>query len=274
MERRIKQLKSDIYRLIAIEDAFGLKPRRPFTFNTRFKFLTNDEKLKSFNAWLANQVKKGMLQVEAEGKPWTAKYIDSAYKKGRIDAFLKAHKKDYSKPEQWLAGQRDQFLRQAFSQPETVSKLRLLYTRDYQQLKGITADIDSKLSRILATGIVNGTAPARLASQISKEIDGINKKRARLIAHVEVMHAHAEGTLDSYEELGVEGLRILAEWSTAGDKRVCPRCNDLSGKIFTIKRARGLLPLHPLCRCVWLSVVGSRRKPSKLGKRQKKALAA
>jgi SPP1 gp7 family putative phage head morphogenesis protein len=66
------------------------------------------------------------------------------------------------------------------------------------------------------------------------------------------IHAHAEGQLDSFEDLGVRELGITAEWSTAGDERVCPRCSALEGHIYTVEEARGMIPQHPGCRCSWI----------------------
>lgn len=242
-------------------------PRHPFVrnlaLNTRFKFETSDEKLKSFNRWFANQVKKGILQVDHTGKPWTSKYVDSAYKKGRTRAYIQA--KDVSRTHQ-------SFLNVAFNSPEVVSKLRLLGTRNFEQLKGITADMSSQLNRILASGIAAGRAPREIAREISKSVDGINKRRAQVLARTELIMAHAEGQLDSYQEMGIEGIKVLAEFLTAGDKRVCPKCNALSGKVFTIAQARGLIPVHPSCRCAWSPVTN--RRPSKLSKAQQQIVSS
>lgn len=240
------------------------------TLNTRFKFLTDDKKLEAFNRWFEQQVKQGLLEVDHQGKPWTSRYVDSAWRKGRMRAYFDAHKEDLSKPADWLAGSREQFLRSAFDAPETVSKLRLLGTRNFELLKGITADMSAKLNRVLASGIAAGRAPRDIAREIVKEVDGIGKKRASLIAQTEIIHSHAEGQLDAFEDLGVEELEITAEWGTAGDTRVCPRCNALGGMRFTVKSARGLIPLHPRCRCSWRPVTG--KSPSKLSKAQMKAL--
>jgi len=38
-------------------------------------------------------------------------------------------------------------------------------------------------------------------------------------------------------------------WVTAGDDWVCEQCAALEDQIFTLETARGMLPLHPNCRC-------------------------
>jgi len=51
----------------------------------------------------------------------------------------------------------------------------------------------------------------------------------------------------------VEGVRIQAEFVTVGDDRVCPDCLDLaSGGPYTLEEIEGMIPAHPMCRCIAL----------------------
>jgi SPP1 gp7 family putative phage head morphogenesis protein len=50
------------------------------------------------------------------------------------------------------------------------------------------------------------------------------------------------------------GIKLLAEWSTAGDDYVCDECAALQGKIFKLDEIEGRIPLHINCRCVALPV--------------------
>jgi hypothetical protein len=44
-----------------------------------------------------------------------------------------------------------------------------------------------------------------------------------------------------------------AEWSTADDDAVCDDCQDAADESpYTIDEARGMIPLHPNCRCAWI----------------------
>jgi SPP1 gp7 family putative phage head morphogenesis protein len=79
--------------------------------------------------------------------------------------------------------------------------------------------------------------------------------RGTLMARTEIVRAHAESTLNRFEEFGLRNVVNMAEWQTAGDHRVCPLCAQLQGRTFTIQEARGMLPLHPNCRCTWLPVL-------------------
>jgi SPP1 gp7 family putative phage head morphogenesis protein len=125
----------------------------------------------------------------------------------------------------------------------------------YSELEGITAAMDQKISRILAHGVAEGWGPREIARDISEEIAAISRNRAEVLARTEVISAHAEASLNAYEEAGIEGVEVEAEWSTAGDDRVCPECEEMEGKTFDLDEAKGMIPLHPQCRCAWIPKV-------------------
>lgn len=220
-----------------------------------WRFLANDKKIEAFNKWLGKQTQEKLLSTDGiTGKPWTGKYVESAYKKGMVRAYVDSKGKTLSKKAEFFKGTKAQFLQTAFNQPEMLAKVRLLATRSFEELRGISNEAATKLNRILANGLVQGKNPREIAKDMAKEIEGLSKARALRIARTEIIHAHAEGQLDSFQELGVEGVGAYAEWSTAGDEKVCPQCAELEGVILTIDEARGLIPRHPNCRCAWLPV--------------------
>ena len=208
MKRRFGALKKDIQKLIVEEDAFNLNPKKPLVIMQakEWAFQTSEQKIKSFNKWFQHRVDEKVLTVDHAGKPWTAKYVDSAYKKGSIRAYTDTHKKSLMKSQDFYEGSKDQFLKSAFMQPERMSKLRLLGTRVFEQLKGVTAEMGSKMNVLLAEGMAHGKGPADIARQMANNITGLTNKRAKVIARTEVIYAHAEGQLDSFEDLGVEEL--------------------------------------------------------------------
>jgi len=141
-----------------------------------------------------------------------------------------------------------------------MSKVRLLGTRSWQGLKGITDAMGLDLNRILAEGMVDGRGAVQIAKDMMKQV-GFSRSRAMTFARTEIINAHAEGQLDAFGKLGIEELGVMAEWSTAGDDRVCERCFGMEGQTFDIKEARGLIPLHPNCRCSWIPSDPRKSKP-------------
>lgn len=257
LNRRLKRIVFAIRTLLVEEDALGLKLSQPLVLQAyqQFAFTTDANKLRAFQKWLKTQVDAGILVVSGAGvlgQPWTYEYVDSAYRRGMMRAFMDTNKASLAKTPDWYRGTREQFVRTAFAQPLTMSKLELLSTRTFEQLQGITATMSQQLGRVLSMGLVSGWGPLKIAREMQKTVAGISRTRARMLARTEIMHAHAEGQLDSFQLLGVEKLGIIAEWSTAGDDLVCSKCYAMEGQTYTVDEARGLIPLHPNCRCVWI----------------------
>jgi len=255
-------------KLLISDDAFGLVTRKPLVFNVQdYKFLTDANKVKAYQKWLQQQIDANILSVDTvSGKPRNATYVESAYRKGLTRAYIDVHKEDLAADKMFYAGGKAQFLTDAFAAPEVLSKIELIYTRAFNDMKGITDTMSTQLSRALANGLVNGDGPVAISREMRKTVIGITKQRALLIARTEVISAHAEGQLDAFERMGVEELGLMAEVGTAGDERVCDECQGVAdGGPYTVKEARGMIPLHPRCRCSWEPYLREvRRKRRKL----------
>jgi SPP1 gp7 family putative phage head morphogenesis protein len=247
--------------LLVEEDAFGLKPisHDPFTptTNTRWRFETNPQKLKLFQDWLKKTFGKH-LKNQAIDKLWEA-YILEGFRKGAGRAFDDTKQEEGKKPDSVLPspqldfynGTKMEFLRSAFGQPETIEKVKLLASRTYDGMEGVTSAMATKMSRLLTDGLVQGMNPRTIANLLSSEIN-IGKARAETIARTELIRAHAEGQLLAFQKLGVEEVGAAVEWSTAGDERVCHLCKPLEGVVLKTSEAAGMIPRHPNCRCAWI----------------------
>lgn len=282
IKRRMVMIRRAIVKLVVELDVFGLIPVNVFAFNVHFpqrqawRFQTDTQKLGSFRTWLASSLDEELLTVTAVGEPWTATYINSAYRQGTVRAFNDARGAAGLEQAGFIEGTKSEFLRSAFAQPERLEKVRLLSTRAFEEMRGISTSMSQQLNRDLAAGLVSGQNPRQLARTMSQSINGLARRRAAVIARTEIIHAHSEGQLDSFEDLGIDEIGILAEWSTAGDDRVCPQCAALEGELLTVKEARGLIPRHPNCRCAWIpaSVVDRRKRRANLVKAANKSLRA
>lgn len=255
---RFDRLAATVVSLVGADDAFGLAPssRQIIVQNVanQFVFLSNSKKINAFREWLSQQVADGVLETDSAGRPWTSEFVYSAYKKGIVDAYIQSHKKDILRSvDAYLVGAnkgREQFLRETFAAPATVRGLELMYIRDFTQLKGITAAVDAKLSDVLAGALANGTGPVKTAREMRKQIDSIGRYRSELLAHTETIRYFASGALDSFERLGIGELELDIELANTG-VNVCPICQKLAGTVYTIETARGVIPLHPICKCRW-----------------------
>lgn len=74
-----------------------------------------------------------------------------------------------------------------------------------------------------------------------------HRERTEMIARTESSRANAEGALNVYEAEGV-----TTEWIAVAGNEFDPEfCQDNDGKVFTIAEARGMIPVHPNCECIW-----------------------
>jgi SPP1 gp7 family putative phage head morphogenesis protein len=252
--KRFRMIKGFINESIVTNDIFELKKLRTqqALSSEEFIFLTDPQRIQEFMEWLQREVYDGVYELYIDninasnqqvisGQWWPDAYIREAYEKGI------SHSVSYLST--LLADDSFEFLRNS---PVHVREAQMLYTRVYEELKGITSAMSQQIARILSDGIIAGENPNRLARAINKAIDDIGIRRARLLARTEIIRAHAEGTLNNFELARLENVELQAEFLTAGDDRVCPICSALSGKIYSIKEARGIIPVHPNCRCTWL----------------------
>lgn len=262
IRRRFRKIVKELNLFLVVNDALGLKAKRlGITFLAQpgprqFEFHTDAGKLTEFNRWFQEMIEAEMVILDpmaVPGKPWTSEYIESSYKMGLLNAYLESHREGLLEEgeKEFL---KEEFMRRAFNAPEATSKILLLATRVFEELKGITASMGAEMNRILSEGMLNGTGITTIAREMADRLE-IPLKRALRIARTEVIHAHAEGQLDAFEKLGFDNVGVKAEWSTAGDDRVCPQCSPMEGRIFSIEEAHGMIPLHPNCRCAWIPSV-------------------
>lgn len=266
MTRRFKKVSRAIQKLVVEEDVFGLITSQPMVFaqtQQAWRFRSNANKVRAYRKWLQQQIDANILSPVdgVSGKPWLAPYVESSYKKGALRAYTDTHAQALAKSVDFYEGGKEEFLRSAFGAPEALGKIELLYTRAFDELKGVTDAMSQQMSRILAGGLAQGKGPKAIARDLRKNVSNITKTRANVIARTEIIRAHAEGQLDSFERLGVKELGLMAEWSTAGDDRVCEECAGLgAGGPYTVKEARDMLPAHPNCRCAWIPYLKKRRR--------------
>ncbi len=282
--RRFVELIKVIKQTIVDEDYFELKPLQvsaePLNpLEKGFLFSTDPEKIKAFNKWLQEQIEKGLLEVghfsqigESVYKGWTDKYIVEAYKRGIARARLEMIKAGFNVPTIEQTGG----IGFSLQVPIHIETLGLLYIRVFEELKGITAQMSQLISRVLAQGIAAGINPIRLAKQLVAVIDGAGigtlgltdtlgrfipaKRRAEILARTEIIRAHHLATINEYRNWGVAGVKVKAEFTTAGDDRVCVICAGLEGTQYTLDDAIAVIPVHPQCRCIMLPVIIKTKK--------------
>lgn len=254
---RFDRLRADLRRTVEAQDALGLRAMPLATFQPAggraFAFPTSEAKAEAFMAWLRGEVDAGILEVRSrrDGEimahgHWQDVYVSRSYQKGISDARAYLRRSGVSLDE--AAAEI------GLRAPIHADRVRLLFTRVFEELKQITEAMAGAISRTLSDALIEGVNPREAARRLAAQVDGIGRRRAVALARTEIIRAHAQGTLQEYRQLGVEEVvaRVEAEILTAGDTRVCSRCLALEGRRFALQEAQNMLPIHPLCRCAWL----------------------
>lgn len=268
---QLGKLNAAIRTSIVDQDIFGLKqnatPKDPTPADV-FQFTRDSTQADQFMDWLERQEKEGLLRIiERNDNP----FIRSSYERGL----------DHAERELRTAGMQtgDVPVQEIFNRPVHQDAVQLLYTRNLQELQGITEAMNQQITRELADGFQKGLNPRDVARNITDRVNKVGKHRATVMARTEIINAHSEATLNRYERMGVENVTVRAELSTAGDNRVCPICASLEGKTYSLQEARSSSfdfdpsevdmdttpsmsgsyrmrpPLHPQCRCALVPVV-------------------
>ena len=288
MNKRFIKLRGLIRKAIVEQDCFGLGPDNySASVHKAFAFERSADKVAGFMGWIDEQVKAEILELapnygtrlgQSVDKAWTNMYVQSAYQKGIERGRAELIAAGYDAPPIATSGG----ISAAFNGPQHLDRAGLIYTRAYTQLKNITDAMSNQISTVLSQGLMDGKSQANIARLLTKTISGKGgtldlvdslgrfipaQRRASILARTEVIRAHHVATIQEYENWGAAGVAVQAELRTAGDSHVCEQCASLNGQVYTLEKARSLIPVHPQCRCICLPVqagqsVAKKYKPS------------
>lgn len=111
----------------------------------------------------------------------------------------------------------------------------------------------TQVEAVVRQGVAQGVGVRGLAQQLEK-IQGIDARRAKLIATDQIGKANAALTQHRQQDLGIETY----EWSSSNDSRVRPTHAEAEGKIFRWDKPPASTGGHPgqsvRCRCSGLPV--------------------
>lgn len=262
--RRFKRVMRLVQESVVANDCFGLKDEAPRLFVAQaaspgqFAFSRSSAKVDGFMDWLNIQEEQNILEIirrpgsiRGIEEAWTDTYTQSAYQKGiqRADAELKKAGVPVLDVDQ--LGQKMP-LSVLMNQSMHADRVGLLYTRTFNELKGISTAMDQQISRVLSQWLIDGRGLVdkgglnELSNILIGRIDKIGLTRAKMMARTEIIRAHHSANIAEYRRAGLEGVKVKAEFSTAG-YNVCEECASLEGRIFTLDEIENLIPVHPNC---------------------------
>jgi len=255
MRRRFARLAKLIRQTIADNDALGLQTNA--TAATRFRFRNDAERVAEFLKWLQEAINDEILEVVATDSAapvngWQKVYVRETYARASESATALMERTGVTIPV--APGLDEAAAFDLFRLPVHQDALELLYTRQFEDLRGVTREMSTQIGRALADGLARGENNRQIAKAMVDRVAKIGEARSQLIVRTEIIRVHSEATLNRMEELGATLVTPLVEFATAADP--CPICAALNGREYTTQEARGVIPVHPNCRCAWLPVVG------------------
>lgn len=198
------------------------------------------------------------------GRSWASSWAEAGYKKGVERAYYDAKK--YA-PDSMDAKNKSAFVNDI--KRKYQDSLMAAGDRAEVAMQAIASDLRSQIVREVSSLAKNGASAKEMDKAVKDITERITNKRVKPLTSDSIVESFAEGQLDSFSELGVSEVGVDVEfvWVTAGDENVCPQCQDQEGKTYSIEDARGLIPLHPNCRCAFVpSVPEPKPKKRKGGK--------
>lgn len=273
MRKRVRALEKVIRIAVVDQDCFGLgdlqtQAELQGPGYRAFDFPRLQQKVDAFLQWLQLQESKGLIEVgyyhrlgNALEQAWTDIYILDSYKRGVHRARAEMRKAGYNVPTVEASGGIETIM----SAPFHVDAVGAVFTRAFNQLKGITAAMDMQISHVLAQGLIDGDSPRVLARKLMATINGNGvgdlgitdtlgrfipaRRRADMLARTEIIRAHHMANMQEYINWRAMGATVIAEYSTAGGD-VCDVCAPFEGKRYEIEEITNMIPQHPHCRCI------------------------
>ena len=283
MKRRFFALARLVSQAVISDDVFGLDNRsgsggifvQQSPGYRAWEFATDSEKINRFRTWVNREVEAGVFSFESRpgtsGRRWTDRYIASSYQAGMRRGITESKRELRSVGRGGLElAEESEPIGVRFFHPVHSERVEVLYTRVWTELRKVTDDMAADMDVVLSQGLIEGRGPRQIGRALNKVITGrggslelvdrlgrriSSARRAEMIARTEVIRAHHMGNIQEIRNFMIPNVVVIAEWSTAGDHRVCPLCQDRAGKVYSLAEIEGLIPLHPLCRCVVIPVI-------------------
>jgi hypothetical protein len=262
IDRRAQLLRSMVIGALGPADMFGLSK---LTAQNVMMSEAGD-KVQAFGDWLTKAASATVLDHTKGG--WVGLYVGGGYKRGL----------DHARTETRSSIDIDPRRGNAYS------------VKAMNELRGIVAATEQRMNRSFADGVNARNLVRDITAAVTTQIDEVLIRRASLLVEHSVVNAHAEASLDAMESLGITTVMLRSEmcqvhdakktaeeehvaehtpvrrvprtkpknWKqyrrfvTMGDDDVCPTCEDLEGNVYLIAEARGLIPVHPFCRCAFV----------------------
>ena len=164
------------------------------TMNTRWQFHSTEQKLAAFYQWIKRKILEYIIGDVVDENAWWASYIADGFRRGAARAFddTRPQVREWQESAEaqqrlaWYNGTREEFLRSSFNWPVSQEKVKLLASRTFTDLKGVTDSMAARISHTLVDGLTKGDNPRVIGKALAKEVS-VGKVRSQTIARTECL---------------------------------------------------------------------------------------
>lgn len=211
----------------------------------QYEFIRDKDKIAEFNRWLQVEIDKEILGI-ANGtiepkNHWLNVHVGQGYERGAKKTRVLAERGIKS-----LVVIPDYH---PFANPAHIDRAEFLFTRVFNDMKGLTDTMKSQMNRVLSNGMIQGLNPKTVAKDMVGRIDSIGIVRAKLIARTEIVEAHNQASILEGNLIAKEtGIKEQYKWLTSLDGRERDKHRAWHNKVYTPNDVSNMIG-EPNCRC-------------------------
>ncbi|MBV7482517.1 phage minor head protein [Bordetella sp. BOR01] len=223
--RRMRKI-GDAYRT-----ALDRIPAEPVV-NERYTFRLDQAVLSALYAELDIVVDTVLLEGGANSNWFLRAYVTVAYQRGTAQAYVNLAQQS----EAYRAGRMslDNLLRS----PPYQTRVALLRSRVFEEMKGLSAQVKADMGRALADGLGRGQNPRVIAKTLTEQT-GIETRRARRIARTEVPMALRRARWDEKDQAAEDyGVQSKLMHMSALSPTTRPTHAARHARLFTSEQVR------------------------------------
>lgn len=223
-----------------------------FNFNG-YQFKTSEEFQREFLLWLEKTIDTVIFDNTTDAERfWMNEYIKQAYEQGI--SFTQAGLQSASPS--IVAGQEftatlslSVSTTQKLSTPAHLDRTRLIYSRVFNDMKGVNATMVNQMRNVLADGLFEGIGAREVSKNLVNRVEKIGITRSKLIARTETVRANQMSVIiEGREQSKFLGIDVKYRWGTSTDERVRSTHRTRNNKIYEDDQIVKLVG-EPNCRC-------------------------
>lgn len=238
---------------IVDEDFFRLGTRKPIQLAEEDNWFWRDE-VNDYMLWWEDVAEEELMEPQSTEQTqfpfWLALFLSAGYSQGieRAQSELRRIGINVLEGESHVPSR--------MRHPEHIERFSRLVNRGREGMEKIKGNLKAVVRNTISDGLLENVGRYALFNEARKATTKIRNKQAITLANTEIVRAHHRANIGEYKLAGIKNVKVLAEWVTAGDGRVCAYCAYMGSlnKLWKLEEIETMIPAHLNCRCLCLPV--------------------